>query len=95
MTETEYVITSPKAWGKDKFETEALINLANQLRDYPDTVEIEVYRVSGFHSISGFGGLKAEEVRSKEEMTVSGKKLRKLSEMSKEMEILAEEILME
>lgn len=95
MSETEYVISSPKAWGKGEFESEALQNLANHERNPEDTVEIQVFKVKGFESISGFGGLRAEEILSKEEKEISGVKLRELQDLQEKAEILSEEILME
>lgn len=94
---TTWVANCTQAWGKGRFEINALQNLAPHIdprRIDGDTYEIEFTKVRNFSGMRGAAILADEQLETKT-FDVSVDKIERLKELSGEMELLAEDALVE
>lgn len=94
---TKVAVNSHTAWGTGDHETDALIRMAGYWNStFQDTEIIHVVEYRGeLHTLTLFGHVEADEIVRAEALEIDGAKLERLSELSDESELLAEEILVE
>lgn len=94
-----YIANSRRSWGKGDYETQALQRMLEHWHgDFGDTESIDLIKCEGFERVEQRGAVvqvHADEVLSEEELDVDGETLEEIDNLMGDIEILAEEALVE
>lgn len=96
----EHVAVGPNAWGRGRFETDALSemvpNIPKRRLKNEDTMHVTMFKVRGFDRVDGVRGtVYADDILDREVLEVEASDLQGLRSLIGEVEMKAESVLMD